>query len=152
MAKTTKPERKRIRGAKLAAHNKAQKALDAKVNERLAAVQRKLGKKADDLKVIRSCAELGATVREMAGILRVSRETMTLRLQEPDAALVYEAGLAAGMNMLRRMQWKNAKRGSATMQIWLGKNHLDQKEKSEITGAEGGPMIVEIVQFTKKDK
>ena len=34
---------------------------------------------------------------------------------------------------LRRAQWKSAKSGNVTMQIWLGKQWLGQKEQSEVS-------------------
>jgi hypothetical protein len=43
---------------------------------------------------------------------------------------------------LRKLQWKSAERGSAAMQIWLGKQYLEQKDKNahEHTGKDGGPI------------
>jgi len=38
-----------------------------------------------------------------------------------------------GKERLRRLQWRAAERGNPTILIWLGKQILDQKEKTEIT-------------------
>ena len=46
---------------------------------------------------------------------------------------------ARGGFSLRRLQWETAKR-SATMQIWLGKQYLGQKDKQEQSGPDGGPV------------
>lgn len=45
-----------------------------------------------------------------------------------------------GKASLRRNQWKLAQAGNATMLIWLGKNTLNQKDKSEISGPGDGPI------------
>lgn len=37
-----------------------------------------------------------------------------------------------GKMSLRRAQWQAAEGGNVTMQIWLGKQWLDQKEKNEV--------------------
>lgn len=36
-----------------------------------------------------------------------------------------------GKTSLRRMQWKTAEKGNVTMQIWLGKQLLDQREPEQ---------------------
>lgn len=40
------------------------------------------------------------------------------------------------------MQFKNAQAGNVTMQIWLGKQYLGQKDKQEVEqyGKDGGPI------------
>ena len=51
---------------------------------------------------------------------------------------------------LRQLQWKSAEAGNVTMQIWLGKQYLDQKDKQELTGKDGESLVtgikVEIVK------
>lgn len=37
-----------------------------------------------------------------------------------------------GDNLLRQAQFKNAMEGNTSMQIWIGKNRLDQSDKQEI--------------------
>lgn len=44
-----------------------------------------------------------------------------------------EAGQLSGKASLRRMQFKTAESGNATMQIWLGKQYLGQKDKQDVT-------------------
>lgn len=41
-------------------------------------------------------------------------------------------GPRIGKASLRRMQFKSAEDGNVTMQIWLGKQMLGQRDKSEI--------------------
>jgi hypothetical protein len=45
---------------------------------------------------------------------------------------------------LKGVQTDKAKKGDVTMQIWLGKNELDQtdKQQHEHTGPDGGPMVM----------
>lgn len=49
-----------------------------------------------------------------------------------------------GKASLRRRQWKLAEGGNATMLIWLGKNVLDQKDRQEMSGPEGGPVQINV--------
>lgn len=49
-----------------------------------------------------------------------------------------------GKRSLRRMQWKSAKGGNATMQIWLGKQLLGQTDKQDITS--GGESLVKVLR------
>ena len=46
---------------------------------------------------------------------------------------IYPSLKSNGKMSLRRMQWKSAKSGNVTMQIWLGKQELGQKDKQETT-------------------
>jgi len=46
-----------------------------------------------------------------------------------------------GKHSLRRMQFEAAKKGSGAMLIWLGKQYLGQRERSELTGANGEPLF-----------
>lgn len=43
---------------------------------------------------------------------------------------------------LRQWQWKAAEKGNATLLIWLGKQYLDQRDKSshELSGVNGAPI------------
>lgn len=50
-----------------------------------------------------------------------------------------------GKSSLRRMQWKSADAGNVTMQIFLGKQMLGQKDKSEVSGEGGGPITLKVV-------
>jgi hypothetical protein len=42
---------------------------------------------------------------------------------------IYKKGIESGRMSLRRMQYKSAMNGNVTMQIWLGKQYLNQMEK-----------------------
>lgn len=53
---------------------------------------------------------------------------------------------SSGDNLLRAAQFSAAMNGNTTMQIWLGKQRLGQRDKFEHTGADGGSLIIEIVR------
>lgn len=105
--------------------------------------------KADDetLKQINGLARIQCTQREAAAVLGVHRDTFSAFLGTHEKALeAWESGLEQGRASLRRHQYKAAENGNATMQIWLGKQWLDQKDKSlnEVTGADGAPIVPSI--------
>ena len=53
---------------------------------------------------------------------------------------------AAGKCSLRRAQWVNAiQKENTYMQKWLGIQYLGQKEKQEMSGPDGGPMVYRAV-------
>lgn len=86
----------------------------------------------DRMDIIRNSAAIGCTVNEIASVLGVSRTAlfkyMALNQDVQDAI---DAGRDKGCATLRRSQWQRAMGGSDTMMIWLGKNMLGQRDKSE---------------------
>ena len=79
------------------------------------------------------CA-LQATEEEVAQFLGCSVDTLARRCQEDhDLSFAEYFAQKRGMGKvsLRRAQWQTAQKGNATMQIWLGKQYLGQKDKSE---------------------
>ena len=58
-----------------------------------------------------------------------------------------------GKISLRRAQFEKALGGNVAMQIWLGKQHLDQKDKIEQTSYnEPLPLIIEGTSVEKEKK
>ena len=43
---------------------------------------------------------------------------------------------------VRRMQYRSAEEGNATMLIWLGKQYLDQKDKQEVDNKGAVPVTI----------
>jgi hypothetical protein len=43
-----------------------------------------------------------------------------------------DKGRAGGRTSLRRYQWKGAQEGNTTMLIWMGKQYLGQRDKSDL--------------------
>jgi hypothetical protein len=86
------------------------------------------------------CA-LQCTEAEIAGYFGISRVTFLERVKEQidengkpyqDFEHYFAVKSADGKVSLRRMQWEAAKRGNVTMQIFLGKNMVNQTEKQQI--------------------
>ena len=85
----------------------------------------------DKLKIIASGQH---TQLEAASIFGVSLATFEGFLrQHEEARAIWDLGVGNGRASLRRMQFMAAQKGSVPMQIWLGKQYLGQKDKSEQT-------------------
>jgi len=98
-----------------------------------------------DLRMVEDLGKIQSTHSELAAVLGVSVDTVERRLRDdPEFCSAYEKGLENGKSSLRRIQWKAALGGNTTMQIWLGKQYLGQRDQArqELTGAEGGPVAV----------
>jgi AraC-like DNA-binding protein len=79
------------------------------------------------------CA-IQCTANEIAAVMDVSQDTLERLVKDEygvNFAEFYERRSGRGKMSLRRMQWKSAEAGNVTMQIWLGRQMLDQKEKTE---------------------
>jgi len=89
------------------------------------------------------------TMQEAAAVLGVCEKTFSVFLQAHEAADdAWELGKAAGRASLRRNQWKLSKH-NATMAIWLGKQHLGQKDKpgEDDDGRDDSNPLQEVVDF-----
>ena len=95
-----------------------------------------------DYSLIEELAKIQCTDYEIAACIRMTKEGFCKRKQR-DAYLVnvLARGREAGKSSLRRLQWKTAhavdKYGEPSsvaghMQVWLGKQHLGQRDKSEV--------------------
>jgi len=101
------------------------------------AVQKpKLGrpKKVIDLDLVQKLAHIQCTHTEIASTLSISVDTLTRNKHFAD---VYKRGAEGGRKSLRRLQFESAAKGNVTMQIWLGKQYLDQSDevRHEIAGS-----------------
>ena len=75
------------------------------------------------------------TLSEIADWFKCSEDTIERRCTEEKKMLFaeyYKKNSAAGRISLRRSQFKYATAGNPTLLIWLGKQHLDQKDKHEL--------------------
>lgn len=75
------------------------------------------------------------TEEEIAGVFGCSIDTINRwckRTYDETFADIYKKKSAMGKMSLRRWQFDTAKRGNATMQIWLGRQYLGQTERQEI--------------------
>ena len=84
------------------------------------------------IETIKSLASIQCTDEEIASVLGCSVDLLTNRNNKEAFTAAKESGQLSGKASLRRMQFKTAEAGNATMQIWLGKQYLGQKEKQDI--------------------
>ena len=90
-------------------------------------------KKKINAKVVETLASIQCTNEEIAQVCECSSDTLTRRFAES-----IKKGKNVGKSSLRRLQWEKAKAGNTTMQIWLGKQVLGQRDRIE--NIEGQPL------------
>ena len=93
--------------------------------------KRKAGQpmKAINLAAVERAAGIGCSRDEIAAVLGVARSTLYTRMaSEPEIEAAIERGADKGRARLRRLQWKGAVAGNATMLTWLGKQLLGQRD------------------------
>jgi hypothetical protein len=89
----------------------------------------------DTLQKIAALRKIQCTEEEAASVLGVSQPTFSRFLNKhKKASEAWDHGVNAGKVSLRRMQYKLAEKGNATMLIWLGKQYLGQKDQRHIEG------------------
>jgi hypothetical protein len=91
-----------------------------------------------DYKTLDTLCKLQCTGEECASVLSIDYDTLNLGLKRDGHGgfteyfkKIGEGGKAS----LRRLQWKSAESGNATMQIWLGKQYLGQTDKTDTNTA-----------------
>lgn len=93
-----------------------------------------------DQKQFESACFIQCTYDEICSLFDVTDKTLNKWCRETYGTTfseVYRIKKQGGKTSLRRMQWKNAEKGNTTMQIWLGKQLLGQRDKHE-TEISGG--------------
>lgn len=104
-----------------------------------------------DWEQIEEMCLIQCTGKEIANVMRVSYDTLERRIfeeYEVSVADYIEKIAAPGKMSLRRSQYKNAVENNNTaMQIWLGKQWLNQRDKEEIDQN----TTIRIVDDTSKD-
>lgn len=100
-------------------------------------------KKEIDYELVGKLAAIQCTQEEIAGIIDVSTRTLQ---KDEEFLRIFSAKKESGRSSLRRMQWKTAEAGNPTMQIWLGKQYLGQKDKQglELSGEDGNEIKIVI--------
>lgn len=100
-----------------------------------------------DWETVEKLCGLQCLETEIADFIGVSIATL-YRAAKRDHGVGFDEYFAQKRGMgrvaLRRAQWQAAQKGNPALLIWLGKQHLDQKDKSalEHTGKDGGPIAV----------
>jgi len=79
-----------------------------------------------DRKLVRTLAGYGCTQEEIANACGIGETTLKRNAREE-----LDAGYAEMRRSLRRWQYEAAKGGNVTMLIWLGKQLLGQREKTD---------------------
>ena len=82
-----------------------------------------------------SMIRIQCTRDEICGVLDMSDTTLNRRLKErgeTNFEALYKKHSDEGKASLRRMQWQSAHGGNVTAQIWLGKQVLGQRDKSDL--------------------
>jgi len=99
-----------------------------------------------DIKIIEALAAEMCSVEEIAAEVGCSKRTLERRF-----GVLLKKGKSRGCVRLRRAQWKAAVGGNITMQIWLGKQYLNQSDKFDVgtTDANGFNFVT---SSEKKDK
>ncbi len=108
-------------------------------------------KKVIDYALAEKLAHIQCTVSEIANMMGVARETLE---RDKQFRHIHEKGMENGRSSLRRLQWKAAEAGDRTILIWLGKQYLGQKDRSEVTGKDGQPIVqpqIVVVSQAAKD-
>lgn len=98
-----------------------------------------------DWDAVEKLCALQATHDEIAQFLGVSEDTLARackREHRMHFADYFAQKRGIGRVSLRRAQWQLAQKGNATMLIWLGKQHLAQRDKAshELSGPDGAPI------------
>ena len=86
-------------------------------------------KKQIDYATVEKLASIQCTQNEIAEVLGVCTKTLQ---RDEEFSRHFKKGKEAGRSSLRRLQWKAAERGNPTMLVWLGKQYLEQTDKTEV--------------------
>lgn len=99
-------------------------------------------------------AIIHCTGEEMAGVMGVDYDTLNRLVKQRYGKTFsdwYKSASSNGNMSLRRLQWKSAEGGNVTMQIFLGKQWLGQKEQLD-TNISGDGMLQDILGYMKDRK
>lgn len=100
--------------------------------------------KLDQFKQVEKLGSMGCTQSEAAGFFEISLDTFKRRLKDqPGVREAWDRGKEKGRVELRQAQWDLAKKGNVAMLIWLGKQLLGQKDKSDFSSG-GEPLSFHI--------
>ena len=78
-----------------------------------------------DEETVEKLAAIHCSMEEIASVCKCSVDTLERRFAE-----VIKSGRDQGKTSLKRKQYETAMKGSVPMLIWLGKQYLQQKDKS----------------------
>lgn len=81
-----------------------------------------------DPELVTKLASFGLVTEEIAAVAGCSKDTIERRFMED-----MELGRQKRNASLRRKQFEVAMKGNTGMLIWLGKQYLDQRDRSEVS-------------------
>jgi hypothetical protein len=104
-----------------------------------------------DFEQIDKLVAMHCTGEEIAGFFDVDINTLTARIREIDSpsggkyktfSEYFSVKSGLGRITLRKLQWDAAKHGNVNMQVWLGKNYLNQTDKTQVDM--GGASVIKV--------
>jgi hypothetical protein len=90
-----------------------------------------------DTSLIEKLASIQCSNVEIAAILGCHPDTL-----RDNYSTNLDKGRQQGKMTLRRKQWDVAMKGNVTMLIWLGKQYLEQSDKSNLDLNAKGPLVL----------
>lgn len=85
--------------------------------------------KDEAIKILGGLGAIMATWKECAAVLGITEPTlMAVFKRWPETEDAYKSGKEGGKVSLRRAQFDTAKKGNATLLVFLGLNYLDQRD------------------------
>lgn len=93
-----------------------------------------------DASIVQGMAAVGCTTQDIATALNVSPDTIERRFMAE-----LERGRQQMRQSLRKKQFESAMSGNVTMLIWLGKQHLGQVDKQELSGSDEAPVTLKYI-------
>jgi len=99
--------------------------------------------------LVAGMGEIYASMRELSAVISRTYKcgfspNVASRLFErfPELEAAYLEAKESCKTALRRKQLELAMEGDRGMLIWLGKQMLGQADKQEVSGSEGGPLVI----------
>lgn len=81
---------------------------------------------------LKQLCKLNCTVEEIGAFFECNKKTIERRMHDdPELRDIIEQGRDLGKLSIRREQFRIMEKGNATMAIWLGKQYLGQRDRSE---------------------
>lgn len=105
-----------------------------------------------DWNMVGKMLEADCSAVGIAEQLGISTDTLYKRCKRDnkiDFSAFAQQKKAKGDALLKAKQYQIAMSGNVTMMIWLGKQRLGQSDKTQVTGADNGPLQVSIVEVVK---
>ena len=86
-----------------------------------------------DKEQLKQLCKLNCTVEEIGAFFDCNKKTIERRMHDdPELKEIIQQGRELGKISIRREQYKIMENGNAAMAIWLGKQYLGQRDRSEI--------------------